>query len=97
MTTVIAEVLLALGVAVIAASSLGVAVLEDPMHRLHLVTPAALIGVPLVAASVVVSDGFGPSGLAAIAVALISVVGSPLLSQALARSVEVRRRAEGDR
>lgn len=97
MTTVIADVLLAVGVAVIAASSLGVAVLDDPMHRLHLVTPAALIGVPLVAASAVVSDGFGPSGLAAVAVALIAVVSSPLLSQALARSIEVRRRAERDR
>lgn len=97
MTTVIADVLLAVGVAVIAASSLGVAVLDDPMHRLHLVTPAALIGVPLVAASAVVSDGFGPSGLAAVAVALTAVVSSPLLSQALARSIEVRRRAERDR
>ncbi len=94
---VVADVLLGLGVAVIAASSLGMALLDDPLHRLHLVTPAAVLGVPLVCAAVVVRDGLDASGLAALAVAVLAVVTSPLLAQALARSIEVRRQAEGPR
>ncbi|MST32821.1 hypothetical protein GHK86_08815 [Acidimicrobiaceae bacterium USS-CC1] len=93
MSSVIADALLALGVLVIAASSVGVAVLDDPLHRLHLVTPAALLGVPLVAAAVVVRDGFDAAGFAAIAIAVVSVAASPFLAQALARSIEIRRRA----
>lgn len=93
MTGPVVDVLLALGVLVVAGSCLGVALLDDPLHRLHLVSPAALLGVPLVAAAVVVADGFDAAGFAAIAIAGVAVATSPFLAQALARSIEIRRRA----
>lgn len=95
MTAAVADALLAVGVLVVAASSIGLALLTDPMHRLHLVTPASVLGVPAVAAAVVVRDGLSPAGFAAIAVAALAVLTSPFLAVAMARSIEVRRRAEG--
>jgi multicomponent Na+:H+ antiporter subunit G len=91
---VIAVVLLAFGVAVIVASCVGMAVLDDPMDRLHLVTPASTLGVTGACAAVVVREGLNASGTAAVLLAVITVVTSPLVSHACARSIEVRRRAD---
>src|SRR5689334_14434669 len=89
-----AAVLLALGVAVIMASCVGMAALDDPMDRLHLVTPASTLGVGAACAAVVVHEGLDASGTSAILLAAVTVVTSPLVSHACARSIEVRRRAE---
>ena len=94
MRDVIAVVFLALGLAVIVASCVGMAVLVDPMDRLHLVTPASTLGVTAACAAVVARKGLDPSGTAAVLLAAITVLTSPLVSHACARSIEVRRRAE---
>jgi multicomponent Na+:H+ antiporter subunit G len=91
---VVAVVFLAFGLAVIVASCVGMAVLDDPMDRLHLVTPASTLGVTAACAAVVARNGFDPSGTAAVLLAAVTVLTSPLVSHACARSIEVRRRAE---
>lgn len=86
--------LVAVGLAVVLASCLGMAALDDPLDRLHLVTPASTIGVGAVCAAVVVHEGLDASGTAAILLAAVSAATNPLVSHAIARSIEIRRRAE---
>lgn len=91
---VISAVFLTAGLVIVVASCVGVAVMNDPMDRLHLVTPAAMLGSVGVCAAVVVRSGLSASGPAAIVVATIVVGTSPFTSHAMARSIVVRRRAE---
>jgi multicomponent Na+:H+ antiporter subunit G len=95
MREVVAVVLLAVGVVVILVSCVGMAVLDDAMDRLHLVTPASTLGVTAACAAVVVYEGLDASGTSAVLLAAVTVLMSPLVSHACARSFEVRRRAEG--
>ncbi len=94
MRDVVAIVLLVVGLGVIVASCVGIAVLDDPMDRLHLVTPASTLGVSAACAAVIVHEGLNASGTSAALLAAVTVLTSPLVSHACARSIEVRRRAE---
>lgn len=86
--------LLVAGLAIVLASCIGVAVMDDPMDRLHLATPAAMLGSVGVCASIVVRAGLSASGLAAILVGALIVATNPFTSHAVARSILVRRRSE---
>jgi multicomponent Na+:H+ antiporter subunit G len=88
--------LLVIGLGVVLSSCLGMAVLRDPLDRLHLVTPASTLGVGAVCAAVVVHEGLDASGVSAILLAVAVATGNPLVSHATARSIEVRRQAERD-
>ena len=90
-----AVAVLAVGLAVVVASCVGMAVLDDPLHRLHLVTPASTLGVGGVCAAVVVHEGLDASGVSALLLAVASIVTAPLVSHATARCIEVRRH-DGD-
>ncbi len=90
---VISDILLVVGLVTVAGSCVGIAVMDDPLDRLHLVTPAAMIGAVAVSAAVVVRDGLSASGLAAILVAVIMAGTGPFTSHAIARSIMVRRGA----
>jgi energy-converting hydrogenase B subunit D len=68
-TGVISAVLLVAGLVVVVASCVGMAVLDDPLDRMHLTTPAAMLGSAGICAAVVVRVGLSASGLAAIGVA----------------------------
>ena len=68
-TGVISVVLLLTGLVIAVGSCAGVAVLDDPLDRLHLTTPAAMLGSTGICASVVVPNGLSASGLAAIVAA----------------------------
>lgn len=92
-TEVVSVVLLVVGLAVIIASCVGMAVLDDPLDRLHLVTPASTVGVVVTCAAIVVHDRLDASGMAAILTAVVVSVSSPFVSHATARSIVVRRRA----
>jgi multisubunit Na+/H+ antiporter MnhG subunit len=92
-TGVISAVLLVAGLAVVAGSCVGMAVLDDPLDRLHLVTPAAMLGSTGICAAVVVRDGLSSSGLAAIGVAVILVAANPLAGHAVGRAIAIRRGA----
>ena len=92
-TGVVSVVLLVAGLAVVVGSCAGMAVLDDPLDRLHLTTPAAMLGSTGICASVVVREGLSASGLAAIGVAVILIGVNPLAGHAVARAIAVRRGA----
>ncbi len=54
---IVADILLAMAVAVVIGASLGVLVMRDPYQKLHFVTPAALVAPALVALAVLVQMG----------------------------------------
>ncbi len=89
-TGVISAVLLVAGLVIVAGSCAGMAVLDDPLDRLHLVTPAAMLGSAGICASIVVRVGLSASGLAAIGVAVILIGANPLVGHAVARAIAIR-------
>jgi Multisubunit Na+/H+ antiporter, MnhG subunit len=93
MTGVISVVLLVAGLAVVSARAPGWQVLDDPLDRLHLTTPAAMLGSTGICASIVVREGLSASGLAAIGVAVILIGVNPLAGHAVARAIAIRRGA----
>ena len=90
---IVSAVLLVAGLAVVVASCVGMAVLGDPLDRLHLTTPAAMLGSTGICAAVVVRTGLSPSGLAAIGVAVILTAANPLAGHAVGRAIAIRRGA----
>jgi multisubunit Na+/H+ antiporter MnhG subunit len=92
-TGVISAVLLVAGLVIVVGSCAGMAVLDDPLDRLHLTTPAAMLGSTGICASIVVREGLSASGLAAIGVAVILIGVNPLAGHAVARAIAIRRGA----
>ena len=90
-TGAISAVLLVAGLMVVVGSCAGMAVLNDPLDRLHLTTPAAMLGSTGICAAVVVRVGLSASGLAAIGVAVILIAANPLVGHAVARAIAIRR------
>lgn len=86
-------VLLVIGLVIVLASCIGIAVMDDPLDRLHLVTPAAMLGSVALCAAVVLRDGMSATGTAAILVGVVVAGTSPFTSHAMARSIMVRRDA----
>jgi multisubunit Na+/H+ antiporter MnhG subunit len=87
----ISDILLVAGLVIVVGSCAGMAVLDDPLDRMHLTTPAAMLGSTGICASIVVRDGLSASGLAAIGVAVILIVVNPLAGHAVARAIAIRR------
>ena len=92
-TGVVSAVLLVAGLMVVIGSCAGMAVLDDPLDRLHLTTPAAMLGSTGICAAVVVRVGLSAFGLAAIGVAVILIAANPLVGHAVARAIAIRRGA----
>src|ERR1700758_5573390 len=92
-TGVVSAVLLVAGLVVVVGSCAGMAVFDDPLDRLHLTTPAAMLGSTGICAAVVVRVGLSASGLAAIGVAVILIAANPLVGHAVARAIAIRRGA----
>lgn len=89
-------VLLAIGVGVELLCSLGVLVISDVFNRLHYVGPATIVGLPAIAAAVVVAEGFSASGIKAMLIAVVVLATSPVLTHATARAARARLlRVEG--
>jgi multicomponent Na+:H+ antiporter subunit G len=89
-------VLLAIGVGVALLCSLGVLVISDVFNRLHYVGPATILGLPAIAAAVVVAEGFSASGIKAMLIAVVVLATSPVLTQVTARAARARLlRVEG--
>lgn len=91
---VVADILLAMAVAVVIGASLGVLVMRDPDQKLHFVTPAALVAPALVALAVLVQMGLyentGETWLAL----LFMVIAGPFLSHATIRAIRVREKGD---
>jgi multicomponent Na+:H+ antiporter subunit G len=91
---IVADILLALAVAVVIGASLGVLVMRDPYQKLHFVTPAALVAPALVALAVLVQMGLyentGETWLAL----LFMVIAGPFLSHATIRAIRIREKGD---
>ena len=91
---IVADILLAMAVAVVIGASLGVLVMRDPYQKLHFVTPAALVAPALVALAVLVQMGLyentGETWLAL----LFMVIAGPFLSPATIRAMRVREKGD---
>ncbi len=91
---IVADILLAMAVAVVIGASLGVLVMRDPYQKLHFVTPAALVAPALVALAVLVQMGLyentGETWLAL----LFMVIAGPFLSHATIRAIRVREKGD---
>ena len=92
-TEAVSAILLVAGLVIVVGSCAGMAVLDDPLDRLHLTTPASMLGSTGICASVVVREGLSASGLAAIGVAVILIGVNPLAGHAVARAIAIRRGA----
>jgi multisubunit Na+/H+ antiporter MnhG subunit len=88
---IISDVLLVAGLVVVVGSCVGMAVFDDALDRMHLTTPAAMLGSTGICASVVVRVGLSASGLAAIGVAVILIAANPLAGHAVGRAIAIRR------
>jgi multisubunit Na+/H+ antiporter MnhG subunit len=91
---VVADILLALAVVVVAASSLGALLMRDVFQKLHYVTLAALVAPTLVALAVTVEVGWGAGTTDSWLALLFVAATGPVLAHATARAA--RTRATGD-
>lgn len=82
--------LLVLGTAAIVLSCLGVLSGRTAYDKLHFAGPAAMLGIPLLAVAIVVSDGFTTSGVMACLVALTVALLSPVATHVMARAIRIR-------
>ena len=89
--TIVADVLLALGVAIELLSCLGLLVMDNVFDRLHYVGPASTLGPIAIAGAVLFVECGSMSGLKVILIAVVLVGGGPVVSHATARAARVRR------
>jgi multisubunit Na+/H+ antiporter MnhG subunit len=89
---VVTWVLVGAGVAVQAFACLGVVLMREALDRLHYVGASA-VGVPLVAAAVIVSEGPSLIGLKALLTAAFLLVTGPVLGHTTARAIHLHREA----
>lgn len=90
---VAAEVLVWIGVALILIACLGMVAMRSAYDRLHFSGPA-ILGVMFVAASVVVKESFSLIGNKSVLIAVLVLLGSPLITQASGRVARIRERGD---
>ncbi|MGB9282331.1 MAG: monovalent cation/H(+) antiporter subunit G [Pseudonocardiaceae bacterium] len=88
--TVAADVLLGLAVVLVLASSLGVLVMRDVYQKLHFVTPISLVAPVLVAAAVLVKQGFSENTVQTWLTLVVLVIAGPFLTHATIRAARIR-------
>ena len=82
-----ALVLLAAGTAALLLSALALVVLPAPYDRLHALTPATSLGVPLVALALAVETGPGRAAVKLLVVAALVAAGGPATTMAIGRAL----------
>lgn len=88
-----AEVLLWAGVALILVSCLGVIAMRSAYDRLHYSSPA-ILGILLLAVSVVVQESFSLIGDESLLVAVLVLLGSPFITQASGRVARIQQHGD---
>jgi multisubunit Na+/H+ antiporter MnhG subunit len=91
---VVSDVLLALAVATVLASAIGVLVVRDAYARVHYVTPAAVVAPVLVALAIFVTEGLDANTGETVLALVFMIIAAPFLSHATMRAIRVRE--EGD-
>ncbi len=87
---IVTDVLLALAVATVAASAVGLVVMPDASRRLHYVTPAAVVAPVLVALAILVAEGLDENTGETVLALVFMIVAAPFLSHATIRAIRVR-------
>jgi monovalent cation/proton antiporter MnhG/PhaG subunit len=87
---VVVAVLLAVGVASVLISCIGVVVMKTPIDRLHFTAPAGTIAPVAIAVAVLVEEPLSSAGVKAVLVAILIIVTTPALSHATARAARIR-------
>ncbi len=80
-----ALVLLVLGVGVLLLSAAALLVLPRPYGRLHALTPATSLGMPLIAFALAVETGPGRGAVKLLLIAALTAVGGPVTTMAIGR------------
>ncbi|WP_329063656.1 cation:proton antiporter [Amycolatopsis sp. NBC_01480] len=93
--TVLAQVLVFAGVAVVLLASAALVRARDLFTRLHLLSPVTTLGAPLIAAGLVLVNGVHLGSGAIVATAVLLLVTGPVIQSATAR-LEAARREEID-
>jgi multisubunit Na+/H+ antiporter MnhG subunit len=86
------NVLLALGVGCELLCALGLLVMRNALDRLHYVMASTGLGSMLIVAAVVVHESFKSSGINAIVVGIVLLLGNSVLAHATARMIRRRGR-----
>ncbi|MBO1417117.1 monovalent cation/H(+) antiporter subunit G [Streptomyces sp. FH025] len=91
----LALVLLGAGTAALLLAALALVVLPGPYLRLHALSPAAVLGAPLVALALAVDTGPGRAAVKLLVIGLLLAVGGTITTMAVARTtVHAERRTE---
>lgn len=84
------DVLLALAVLLVLASSLGVLLMRDVYQKLHFLTPMATLAPVLVALAVLAQEGYSENTVQTWLTLFFLVVAGPVVSHATIRAARIR-------
>ncbi|HLQ84768.1 MAG TPA: monovalent cation/H(+) antiporter subunit G [Salinisphaeraceae bacterium] len=76
-------VLLALGIAIMVFSAIGLLIVRNRYDRLHYVAPAATLGMPLIGLAVALDGGFAAATVKVVFIVVLTVLTSPIVSAAM--------------
>ncbi|MFI2200345.1 cation:proton antiporter [Streptomyces sp. NPDC020192] len=89
---VCALVLLVAGTGVLLLSAVGLVALPRPYQRLHALSPATTVGLPLVALALAVETGPGRAAVKLLLVAVIVAIGGAVTAMAIGRATAQHER-----
>ena len=89
--TIVADVLLVVGVAIELLACLGLLLMGTVFDRLHYVGLASTLGPIAIAGAVLLEEGVSTAGLKAIFIAVVLVGVGPVVTHATARAARVRQ------
>ena len=83
--------LLVIGVAGFAVTSIAIFLFDNPYDQIHFLAPGSLIGSVAVPLAVLIHEGLSQTGVKAIVIAFLLFISNPALSHATARAARIRR------
>ncbi len=94
MSETIVAILLGIGVLGFAFTVVGLLFSRDLYDQIHYLAPGSIVGSLAFTAAAIVHEGFSQSGTKAILIALLLLIGNPVLSHATARAGRIRRNGQ---
>ena len=85
-------VLLIIGVAGFAITSIGLVISDDVYDQIHFLAPGSLAGSPAIPAAVLLHEGLSQAGAKALLIGVLLFISNPVLSHATARAARIRRK-----
>ncbi len=85
-------VLLAIGVAGFAITSIGLVISDDVYDQIHFLAPGTLAGSLAIPAAVLLHEGLSQAGAKAILIGVLLFISNPVLSHATGRAARIRRK-----